>query len=117
MRREEGLISGAEFAILATAAESEMSRVAPTDVVLLDASPEVCIDRVQRLGDRLGEAKLSRAELAKLRERYRTWFSQLLTPSKVILETDDLTKSQVVDQVIEALGLCSSSGDKRWRSA
>ena len=104
MLRDAGHMTAMEFAVYESMFTDEVvSKYYPTEMVYMDASVDVCHDRVQQRA-RTGEESISKEYLTNCLTYYTTWLRHVMVEETDarhvhIIRTDDLSVDQVLDSV------------------
>jgi deoxyadenosine/deoxycytidine kinase len=110
MLRDAGHMTAIEFAIYESMFTNEIvSKYYPTEIVYLEASIDVCHDRICTR-DRTGEESIPKEYLSKCAAYYTTWLRHVMVEqtdnrSVNIICTDDLSIDQVLAQFFNTVSI------------
>lgn len=103
MLRDAGNMTAIEFVLYESMFTDEIvSKYYPTEIVYLDASVDVCHDRICTRA-RTGEEAIPKDYLSKCAAYYTTWLSSVIMGHRSVntIHTDDLSMDQVLEQFQE----------------
>ena len=103
MLRDAGNMTAIEFVLYESMFTDEIvSKYYPTEIVYLDASVDVCHDRICTRA-RTGEEAIPKDYLSKCAAYYTTWLSSVIMGHRNVntIHTDDLSMDQVLEQFQE----------------